>query len=73
MSRKKLIGLLVVPLAVATIGGGAAMVVSHQANAQSSQSTEQSVDKPEPGDTPDKPGQPDPEDHNSQHDVETND
>lgn len=75
MSHKKLIGLLAVPIAVAAVGGGAIMLTSHQANAQSSPSTQQSVDKPEPGDTPDKPGQPDQDQQNKngQKDAETND
>jgi cell division protein FtsN len=75
MSHKKLVGLLVVPLAVAAIGG--AVFVSHQANAQAPQPSNQAtVDKPEPGDQPDKPGQADSQDQqdkNGQKDAETND
>ena len=56
-SQKKLLGLLVLPVAVAVAGGGVLVVTSHQANAHSSQPTQAVVDTPEPGDTPDKPGE----------------
>ena len=66
MSRKKLLGLLMVPLAVVAVGGGAVVFASHPANAQASQTEQEAADKSEPGDTPDKPGQADTQDHNDQ-------
>jgi hypothetical protein len=75
MSHKKLAGLLMVPLAVATIGGGI-VFASHQASAQAPQQAQATVDTPEPGDQPDKPGQADSQDQqdkNGQNDAETND
>ncbi len=74
MSRKKLAGLLVVPLAVVAIGSGVAY--ASQAHAQTPQPNQAAADKPEPGDQPDKPGQADPQDQqdkNGQNDAETND
>lgn len=66
MSRKKLLGLLMVPLAVVAVGGGAIVFASHPANAQASQTEQEAADKSEPGDTPDKPGQADTQDQNGQ-------
>ena len=76
MSRKKLAGLLAIPLAVAIIGGGAA-IVSRQADAQAQPSNQTAgVDTPEPGDQPDTPGKDNPQDQqdqSGQQDAETND
>jgi hypothetical protein len=71
MSHKKLAGLLIVPLAVVTIGGGI-VFASHQASAQAPQQGQATVDTPEPGEQPDEPGQ-DLQDKNEQKDAETSD
>lgn len=75
MSRVKLVGLLAISVAVVAISGGA-VFAAHQAQAQTPQSSQASVDKPEPGDQPDKSGQVnanDQQDKNGQQDAETND
>lgn len=75
MTRKKLAGLLLVPLAVVAVSGGVVVASRHTAHAQTP-SSQQAIDKPEPGDQPDKPGQADPQDQpdtNGKADTETND
>lgn len=83
MASKKLLGLLMIPVAVGIMGGGLAVTQRVNAQGATPQATEQSTEKPEPGETQDKPGQADQQgqhghqdatpDKPGQSDSETND
>ncbi len=67
---KKFIGMLLIPVAVAAVAGGA--FITYQVNAASPHAAQQANDKAEPGDTPDTPGKSDKQDKQDTPDTQDN-